>query len=179
MSDIVIDVETVPEVETVQDNDDEEENDAINHGAPADKDNETNNNAGSMASTKEDDDIDPRILRQMKKLGGWFNPDAEEYIARARKTAEDSEVNINDNKEKADDASKAGREVATAMLSHAPFEFAFYSAKEAIEKQKQEDEEERHFVEPATFCEAYDHPDPIQRKKWHAAICKEFRDMTN
>jgi len=100
MSDIVIDVEIVPEVETVPDNDDEEENDAINHGAPADKDDEMNNNAGSVASMKEDDDIDPCILCQMKKLGGWFNPDAEEYIARAHKAAEDSEVNVNNDEGK-------------------------------------------------------------------------------
>jgi len=52
-----------------------------------------------------------------------------------------------------------GREVANAMLSHVPSEFTFYSAKEAIEKQKKEDGEEHHFVEPATFHEAYDHPE--------------------
>ena len=61
-----------------------------------------------------------------------------------------------------DDASKAGREVANAMLLHAPSKFAFYSAKEAIAKQKREDGEEHHFVEPATFCEAYNHPDLLQ-----------------
>ncbi len=72
MSDIVIDVDTVPEVETVPDNNDEEENDAIDHGAPADKDNEMNNNAGSVASTNEDDNIDPCILRQMKKTNSLF-----------------------------------------------------------------------------------------------------------
>jgi len=179
MSDIVIDVETVPEVETVPDDDDEEENDVIDHGAPADKANETVNDAESVDSMEDEDDIDPCILRQMKKLGGWFNPDAEEYIARARRNAEDSEVNVNDDEEKADNASEAGREVANATLSHAPSEFAFYSAKEAIEKRKKEDGEEHHFVEPATFREAYDHPDPFQQEKWCAAIRKEFRDMTN
>jgi len=71
MSNIVIDIETVPEVETVPDND-EEENDAIDHGTPADKDNEMNNNAGSVASTNEDDNIDPCILRQMKKTNSLF-----------------------------------------------------------------------------------------------------------
>ena len=33
------------------------------------------------------------------------------------------------------------------------------------------------FIEPKTFKEAWNHPDPRQRAKWREAIRKEFRDM--
>ena len=32
-------------------------------------------------------------------------------------------------------------------------------------------------VEPSTYEEAWNHPDPIQRRKWRAAITKEFGNM--
>jgi len=35
------------------------------------------------------------------------------------------------------------------------------------------------WIEPTTFDEAFHHPDPGQREKWHEAIHKEFRDMNN
>ena len=36
---------------------------------------------------------------------------------------------------------------------------------------------EEHYDEPTTFREAWDHPDPIQREKWRAAIRLEFTNM--
>jgi len=38
---------------------------------------------------------------------------------------------------------------------------------------------EHHLIEPTTFNEVYNHKDPKQQTKWHKAIKKEFRDMTN
>ena len=35
------------------------------------------------------------------------------------------------------------------------------------------------YVEPKTLQEAYNHPDPVQRKMWRDGIRKEFRDMIN
>jgi hypothetical protein len=36
---------------------------------------------------------------------------------------------------------------------------------------------EPHYIEPKTFKEAWNHPDPMQRAKWCEAIQKKFRDM--
>ena len=40
-----------------------------------------------------------------------------------------------------------------------------------------EDSSEIDMVEPSSFQEAWNHPDPEQRKKWRGAIRKEFSDM--
>jgi len=59
-------------------------------------------------------------------------------------------------------------------------DFAFY-AKEKVEM-KQLDFAgafKHHLIEPTTFQDAYNHPNPSQRKKWREAIKKEFRDMTH
>jgi len=99
-----------------------------------------------------------------------------------KKNAEDcrdSKVNDDHDNKSMDDASKAGREVANAMLLHVPSEFAFYSAMNTIEKPTKENGEMHHFVKPATFHEEYDHLDPVQCEKWCMAIQKEFHDMTN
>jgi len=79
-------------------------------------------------------------------------------------------VNVNHDDESDNNASEVGREVANAMLLHAPSEFAFYSVMKAIEKLRKDNGEMHHFVEPATFHEAYNHLDPVQCKKWCAAI---------
>ena len=33
------------------------------------------------------------------------------------------------------------------------------------------------YIEPKTFDEAWNHPDPKQRKFWRSAVRKEFKDM--
>jgi len=171
---ILLNIENVPVVETVPDKEDKVE---VDHDAPPDANN-TNNNVANDASLDKEEEIDPQILRQMKKLGGWFNPTAKQYIDWAKQTTEDNEVNVNHDDESDNNASEVGREVANAMLLHAPSKFAFYSAMKAIEKLRKDNAEMHHFVEPATFCEAYDHLDQVQHEKWHTAIQKEFHDMT-
>ena len=69
--------EKVPIMETVPENDNADENDPINHGGPADADIEVDDSDLSTTLTEEMDDINPCMLCQMKKLGGWFNPSAE------------------------------------------------------------------------------------------------------
>ncbi len=74
---IDLNVEKVPIVETVPENDDADENDPIDHGGPADADNKEDDSDPSTTTTEETDNIDPCMLHQMKKLGGWFNPSSE------------------------------------------------------------------------------------------------------
>jgi len=38
-------------------------------------------------------------------------------------------------------------------------------------------EASKHYVEPKTFNQAWNHPDPVQRAKWREGIRKEFDDM--
>ena len=37
----------------------------------------------------------------------------------------------------------------------------------------------KNYKEPKNFQEAWNHPDPIQRKMWRSAITKEYTDMNN
>ncbi len=60
-----------------------------------------------------------------------------------------------------EDASRAGRQVQTAMLLNVPSDFAFYTAVEAVKKHKLKNGDEQQFLELTTFQEAYDHPDPV------------------
>jgi len=174
--DVLLDVEKVLVVETIPDEEEEEE---IDHGAPADDKDNTNDDAGNKASLEDEEEVNPHILHQMKKLGVWFNPATKQYIDQANTTTKDSEVNDDHDDDSSDGTSKVGREVANAMLSHVPSKFAFYSAMKAIEKLTKDNEEMHHFVELTTFHEAYNHPDPVQHQKWHVAIQKEFCNMTN
>jgi len=80
---IDLDVEKVPIMETVPENDDADENDPIDHGGPADAANKVDDSDLSTTTMEETEDIDPHMLCQMKKLGGWFNPSAERYVAQA------------------------------------------------------------------------------------------------
>ncbi len=76
-----VNVKKVPIVETVLENDDADENDLINHGRPLDADNKVDDSDLSTTTMEETEDIDPCVLCQMKKLGGWFNPSTERYVA--------------------------------------------------------------------------------------------------
>jgi len=69
--------------------------------------------------------------------------------------------------------------LASLMIDSLP-DFAFY-AKGKVEIQQIDfaDAFEHHPIEPATFHDAYNHPDPSQCKKGHEAIKKEFCDMTH
>ena len=115
--------------------------------------------------------VNPRILREMHRLGGWFNPEAEDYVARASQLPND----------------QLGREiaaVANASLEEATIEhlfaecsdFAFYSAGKH-EEPNPKPEPSMEIEEPETFQEAFHCPNPEHRVKWRTAIHKEFRDM--
>jgi len=176
-------IETILTVETVLDEDNNDMEIApIDHGTPADANNMPVAIATTAATMGNANQIDGQVLCEMKHLGGWFNPTALEYIACSQKNKNlemiDEEVNEDDAPEDAT-TSRAGREVANATLSHVVSKFAFYSIAKVIEKQAAQNGEDCHFVEPKNFCEAFDHPDPIQCEKWCMAIHKEFSDMMN
>ena len=74
---------------------------------------------------------------------------------------------------------QSGREVANAMIELSPSQFAFYTKAGVIDKMTFSTVDFQNAynqipVEPTTFREAYDHPDPEQQLKWREAIRKEF-----
>jgi len=73
---------------------------------------------------------------------------------------------------------QSGREVANAMIELSPSQFAFYAKAGVIDTNLDFDNAYKQIpIEPITFREAYNHPDPEQREKWREAIKKDFRDM--
>ena len=48
---------------------------------------------------------------------------------------------------------------------------------EVANETESDDTNATQYVEPKTFDEAWNHPDPEQRRKWREAIGKEFGDM--
>jgi len=173
-------MEIVPTMETVPDKYDNNEGIVpFNHGTPVVANNAPMATAAMMVIVQQ---AHVRILCRMKCLGGWFNPMALKYIAQSNKNGKleviDEEVDKVDGPNDATTC-RVGREVANVMLSHAVSKFSYYSTAKDIEKQAVTNGEDHHFVEPKNFCEAFDHPDPIQCEKWHMAIHKEFSDMTN
>ncbi len=148
-------VETETTVETVPDKYDDNEGIApSDHGTPAVANNTpmvTIINAAATATVKQ---AHVCVLREMKQLGGWFNPTTLQYIAQSNKNGK-LEV-INEEIDEADDpddatACRVGREVANATLSHAVSEFAFYSAAKVIAKQAAANGEDHHLCSPRTF----------------------------
>jgi len=103
----------------------------------------------------------------------WLvNPIANEVIDQADavdKTTSDESDNA---------THQSGREVANAMIESSPNQFAFYANTGVINTNLNFKEAFKQIpLEPTTFREAYDHPDPEKREKWRQAIKKEFRDM--
>jgi len=95
--------------------------------------------------------VNPKILKEMKKLGGWFNPDAEDYIAKASQATN----------------TQLGREpaaVANAVFDEATIEclfaecpdFAFYSGEH--EKPNPQPEPSEEIEVPEHFQEAFHCP---------------------
>jgi len=78
----------------------------------------------------------------------------------------------------------SNQDQASAAIDYLP-NFAFYSHNQVLVPPSESEQLdfpgafEHHMVEPTTFQEAYNHEDPEQRAKWHAAIHKEFKDMNN
>ena len=94
-----------------------------------------------------------RLRSELNRLNMSFNPEAKEQLDR-----------LGDLTSRCEDA---GRDNS---LETANF------VRETTMKE-QDEKVEPEYVEPKTFQEACNHPDPIQRKFWREGIRKEFRDM--
>jgi len=185
-------------------NDDNDEDDDNDDDHDEDNDNDDDNNDDN--DNGDDDDpgaeetIHPRALREMKCLQAFFNDEATEYVrdalgrTHATETADDDNVesvtgstasNHRSGRETDDEASHqqtAGgsldgdQDLASAAIDFLPH-FAFYTKNHVVEPFDVSQAFEQRLIEPTTFREAYDHPDPEQGEKWRTAIQKEFHDM--
>jgi hypothetical protein len=123
------------------------------------------------------DKMNPRLAREMKKLGGWFNP-----TATARVTRQSQQAEMETQK---DDSPSEGREEApdTASImmdrhnSDLSPDFAIlnidiskgYKMVEMVDYDK--------MIEPTKYKDAWDHPEKFQREKWREAINTEMKNM--
>jgi len=101
-------------------------------------------------------------------LSSWFNLIANKVIDRSEAAKADKATST-------DSDDQSGREVANAMIESLPSQFAFYAKSGVIGTNLDFEAAYKQIpIEPTTFQEAYDHPDPEQCTKWREAIKKEF-----
>jgi hypothetical protein len=136
-------------------------------------------------------------LREMKRLGGWFNPVASELVTRATRS---SNVSFQDPLEEEPPAepgafaeipaAQTGRESASIMIDRQEFplsDIAFLHEDAPMDADNAEKDrapskgftpdQVESMEEPRTFNAAWNHDDFEQREKWRQAIQKEFNDM--
>jgi len=136
----------------------------------------------------------------MKHLQAFFNKEVTEYVCNAlghmnaTETKDDNDVklassltasnhqsgretnNEASHQQTADGNLDGDQDLASAAINFL-LHFAFYMKNHVIEPVNVGNAFEQRHIEPTTFWEAYDHPNPKQHAKWRAAIQKEFHNM--
>ena len=108
--------------------------------------------------------VNPKVLRTMKQLGGWFNPDANAIVNANQESGREEDEDEEDNHNNTND-------IANLLINGSHFRTErVFLANESIPHKQQ-------FTEPTTFAEAWHHPDEDERKLWREAIRAEFRSM--
>ena len=158
----------------------------LDHPSLFDLDEVENDERNSDEDTVKDPTVlaqNPKVLRAMKKLQSDSNPHAQAIIdagAKAPAMSAAATANVPDDVSTAIvDASDTGTgRAGTADVSMASIcEIAKLLCEIADVADATESSEYTKYVEPKTFDEAWNHPDPEQRRKWREAITKEFTDM--
>ncbi len=111
--------------------------------------------------------LNPKVLRAMKKLGGFFNPEAQRLVDetdRPNAQEEAFEQSGRDNAIEDDDFEEMGNVLIDRMDS----DFAFLADGATLDE----------YDEPTKFKEAWNHEENYQQGKWREAITKEFKDMS-
>jgi hypothetical protein len=128
-----------------------------------------------------------KALRELARLEGTFNPDAESLADRIRGTS--SGPTPNDQDQVTTQDTQATPAAETASLAVTPFtlidrfggdigtffEFENEIGLSAVDIDPSQYKDK--FDIPQSFEEAWNHPDPFQRRMWREAINKEFRKM--
>jgi hypothetical protein len=150
-------VATANPVSTINDADDDEDGDIpplVNY--VTDSEDESDDEQEVVASPVTT--VNQEVFREMRKLSTSYNPDANVIAQQGRVTR--SSVNTDN---------ESGRDSTVTELANLLIDVATVAGKvKDVVPQ---------YIEPKTFKEAWNHPDPMQRVKWREAIRKEFRDM--
>ena len=99
--------------------------------------------------------MSPRLLGDLRRLNTFYNPDATSQLDHL-----DGLTPRNSN----------SRRVNHIEIANIVREVSIESQDEKVTSQ---------YVEPKTFDEAWNHPDPKQQEFWRSTIRKEFRDMVS
>jgi hypothetical protein len=127
-------------------------------------------NEGEPAETDLSVEPSSRLLRDMARRSATYNQEAESLADRIRSVAQGTRT--------------GGEQAANAftMIDRFSGDFGMFcefgmamedGSPDGIKLEEYKD----HFQTPRTFKEAWDHPDPFQRKMWRDAIGKEFTKM--
>ncbi len=128
-----------------------------NNDDDADGNDDGNDNEMESVEMTESNRVHARVLCEMHRLSGRFNPIANKVIDRAEAEAEETS---NDSE---DATHQSRREVANTMIESLPSQFVFYATAGVIDTNLDFNNAYKQIpIELTTFCEAYDHPDPEQ-----------------
>jgi hypothetical protein len=108
-----------------------------------------------------------QVVNAMKKLDTSYNPIARNIV----ESHESVRPVVNENAEGTTTGTIDKEESVIADVSNYLVDMAQVATDTDLVDSKPQ------YVEPTKFAEAWNHPDPIQRLKWRAAILKEWGDM--
>jgi len=182
-----------------QDDDEDEDNAAINDVDNNDEDDKFDDEANDNKENDANNDnykASPlaisRTLNIMKKLATSYNPYAMDYVNHHHPSDENSDDQIvhqanqfgRDEEDDEVEVIASDKQIGDpnlASLAINPLsDFAFYTKEKVVIQQTDFEEAFHHHpIKPASFDDAYYHPDPSQCKKWQEAIKKEFCNMTH
>jgi len=100
--------------------------------------------------------INPKVLRELKKLDTSYNPVLDDIYKTGRENSDNN---------------------STATVVNKTARCLTDIGKVVNDKKDDSTSNKQQFEEPNTFQEAWHHPDEHQQKKWHEAIRKEFHFM--
>ena len=154
----------------------------------SDEDEETETIPSTVSSNNEESNALPTNTRsrqytELRRLQDYFNPNVTPQAGREDNLPPSARTRSQIGREKASqdqDSTELTHEAANAMLDklfsnfNRPLELedVLFMGLEELVLMSSED-----IKEPKTFDEAWNHPNPEERKKWREAIRKELRDM--
>lgn len=108
--------------------------------------------------------VNHKVIRAMRKLSTSYNPEASAIAQEGSAIAQEGRVT----RSSANTDNESGRDSTVTELANILIDVAKVANEAKVVPQ---------YVEPKTFQEAWNHPDPKQRAMWREAIRKEFHDM--
>jgi hypothetical protein len=108
----------------------------------------------------------------MKKLGGWYNPEAQSTISQATRDCEILTGVISNPDTNKQSGRDIGDDIRNLLIDCFHQDFANYQTAFKVANIKQGFDQVKYdkLVEPKNYDEAWNHPDQFQQAKWREAI---------